>query len=53
MGTNFPDEKLDVRGAVKAEAFKVGTKTGVTLNCPNGMTIRQVAAGIVVDAVCN
>ena len=53
VGTNFPDEKLDVRGAVKAEAFKVGTKTGVTLNCPNGMTIRQVAAGIVVDAACN
>ncbi len=53
VGTNFPEEKLDVRGAVKAESFKVGAKTGITLNCPNGMTIKQVVAGIVVDAVCN
>lgn len=53
IGTNQPEEKLDVRGAVKADSFKVGTQSGVTLFCPNGMVIKQVRAGIVVDASCN
>lgn len=53
IGTNHPTERLDVAGTVKANAFKVGSGTGITLNCPAGMTIKQVSGGIITDAVCN
>ena len=53
VGTNYPEETLDVRGTVKAEKFKVGTRHGITMNCPYGLTIKQVVAGIIVDAACN
>jgi hypothetical protein len=52
IGTNHPQEKLDVRGTIKTEALKVGDQIGVSISCPTGAVIRQIRAGIIVDAYC-